>query len=148
MTSELVQLARQMMENAYDLVVLDDHEDFSKKVSEPLLDGILGMLDGFVVFQEGQTDGEWSEMAKMAFDILLKCAENSKDLEFCAIATAKLHSLVQTRLETSVEETGFLIYRSNKIIQDALKREDTDHYAFIVPIMKALLDKVQGSTIC
>ena len=51
MTSELVQLARQMMENAYDLVVLDDHEDFSKKVSEPLLDGILGILDGFVVFQ-------------------------------------------------------------------------------------------------
>ena len=39
------------MENAYDLVVLDDHEDFSKKVSEPLLDGILGILDGFVVFQ-------------------------------------------------------------------------------------------------
>ena len=55
-TSELVQLARQMMENAYDLVVLDDHEDFSKKVSEPLLDGILGILDGFVVFQEGQVN--------------------------------------------------------------------------------------------
>ena len=66
------------MENAYDLgkyspligqyisrdlilpshwsVVLDDHEDFSKKVSEPLLDGILGTLDGFVVFQEGQVN--------------------------------------------------------------------------------------------
>ena len=141
--SEMVQLARQMMENAYDLVVLDDHEDFRKKVSEPLLDGILGILDGFVVFQEGQIDGEWGEMAKMAFDILLECAENSKDLEFCAIATAKLHSLVQTRQEASIEETGFLIYRTNKIIQDTLKREDTDHYAFIVPIMKALLDKIK-----
>ena len=144
-TSELVHLARQMMENAYDLVVLDDHEDFTKKVSEPLLDGILGILDGFVVFQEGQCDGEWSEMAKMAFDILLECAENNKDLEFCAIATAKLHSLVQTRQESSIEETGFLIYRANKIIQEALRREDTDHYAFLVPIMKALLDKVKTS---
>ena len=48
-------LARQMMENVYDLVVLDDHEDFTKKVSESLLDGILGILDGFVVFQEGQS---------------------------------------------------------------------------------------------
>ena len=52
------------MENAYDLVVLDDHEDFSKKVSETLLDGILGILDKFVVFQVGQTDAEWNEMAK------------------------------------------------------------------------------------
>ena len=48
-------LARQMMENVYDLVVLDDHEDFTKKVSESLLDGILGILNGFVVFQEGQS---------------------------------------------------------------------------------------------
>ena len=145
-TSEMVHLARQMMENTYDLVVLDDHEDFTKKVSEPLLDGILGILDGFVVFQEGQSDGEWSEMAKMAFDILLVCAENSQDLEFCAIATAKLHSLVQTRQESSIEETGFLIYRANKIIQEALKKDDRDHYAFIVivPIMKALLDKGIG----
>ena len=44
-----------MMENVYDLVVLDDHEDFTKKVSESLLDGILGILNGFVVFQEGQS---------------------------------------------------------------------------------------------
>ena len=124
-------LARQMMENVYDLVVLDDHEDFTKKVSESLLDGILGILDGFVVFQEGQSEGEWAEMAKMAFDILLECAENTKDLEFCAIATAKLHSLVQTRAESPVEEAGFLIYRTNRIIQNALQRNDMDHYAFL-----------------
>ena len=76
-TSEMVHLARQMM-----MVVLDDHEDFTKNVSEPLLYGILGILDGFVVFQEGQSDGEWSEMAKMAFDILFVWYENSQDLEF------------------------------------------------------------------
>ena len=68
-----------MMENAYDLVVLDDHEDFSKKVSEALLDGILGVLDGFVVFQEGQSDAEWGEMAKMAFDILLVWITQNSD---------------------------------------------------------------------
>ena len=140
-TSEMAGLARQMMENVYDLVVLDDHEEFLKKVSEPLLDGVIGILDGFVVFTEGQQEVEWSEMAKMAFDILLVCAENSEDLEFCAQASAKLHSLVQTRQESSLEETGFLIYRTNKIIKDALEDGNTDHYAFIVPIIKALLEK-------
>ena len=95
MTTEMAQLARQMMENAYDLVVLDDHQDFSKKVSESLLDGILGILDGFVVFQEGQAESEWGEMAKMAFDILLCCAEKAiQDMEICTMATAKLHALV------------------------------------------------------
>ena len=114
-TSEMALLARQMMENVYDLIVLDDHEEFLKKVSEPLLDGVIGILDGFVVFTEGQSEVEWSEMAKMAFDILLVCAENSQDLEFCAAATAKLHSLVQTRQESSIEETGFVIYKINKM---------------------------------
>jgi len=139
--NEQARLARHIMESAYDLVVLDEHEDFSKKVSESLLDGILGILDRFVVFQEGQSESEWVEMAKMAFDILLTCAESTKDLEFCAIATAKLHSLVQTRQESSTEETGFLIYRVDKIIKEALSTDNTDHYAFLVPIMKALLDK-------
>ena len=46
---------------------------------------------------------------------------------------------MQTRQEASIEETGFLIYRTNKIIQEALTKEDTNHYAFIVPIMKVIM---------
>lgn len=74
----------------------------------------------------------------MAFDILLVLAEHSGDLEFCAAASAKLHTLVQTRQESSIQETGFLLYRTNKIVQDALRLGNTDHYAYIVPIVKAL----------
>ena len=44
-------MAKSIMEIVYDLIILDEHEDFSKKVSEPLLDGILGILDNFSVFQ-------------------------------------------------------------------------------------------------
>lgn len=137
--SEHSLMARNIMEIAYDLVVLDEHEDFAKKVSEELLDGILGILDEFSVFREGTA--EWEDMGKMAFNILLHCAENTRDLDFCAIATAKLHSLVQTRQDAKQEEFGYLIHRVNKIIQGALSSEDMDHYAFLIPIMKALLDK-------
>lgn len=38
----------------YDLVVLDRHGNFAKKVSESLLDGILNLLECLYVFQEGQ----------------------------------------------------------------------------------------------
>jgi hypothetical protein len=36
---------------AYDLIVLDSHGNFGKKVSEGLLDGILNLLECMVVFQ-------------------------------------------------------------------------------------------------
>jgi hypothetical protein len=34
-------------------------------------------------------------MSKMAFDILLECMEHTECTEICAMASAKLHSLVQ-----------------------------------------------------
>ena len=139
--SEHSLMAKNIMEMVFDLVVLDEHEDFSKKVGESLLDGVLGILDGFAVFHEDAVDNEWEDMGKMAFSILLECADNARDLDFCAIATAKLHSLVQTRKDAKSEEIGFLIMRVNKAIQNALAKGNTEHYAFLVPIMKALLDK-------
>ena len=143
-TPELIGLARQCMQAAHDLVVLDDHEAFNKKVSVGLVDSVLGLLDCLAVFQEGgQPHTEWTEMAGMALDLLLVCAENSRDLEFCALATARLHTLVQTRAESGLLETGFLLQRVNRIIQQALASGNTDHYAFLVPIMKALLDKAR-----
>ena len=101
-----VAIAKSIMEIVYDLVILDEHEDFSKKVSEELLDGILSVLDNFSVFQPDSPEGEKDEVAKMALNVLIECAGNTKDLEFCAIASAKLHNLVQTRSETSTDEIG------------------------------------------
>ncbi len=103
-------LAEHVMQWAYDLVVLDLYGNFNRKVSESLLDGLLGIMEAFVVFAEG--DLHWDGMAKMALDILLHCAEKSKDnLEICTMATAKLHALVQTRMSSTVEENGFLMSR-------------------------------------
>jgi hypothetical protein len=47
-------------------------------------------------------------MSKMAFDILLKCVEHTECTEICAMASAKLHALVQTRFslnKNSLSET-------------------------------------------
>ena len=99
-------VAKSIMEIVYDLVILDEHEDFSKKVSEELLDGILNVLDNFSVFQGDNAEGDVDEIAKMALNVLIECASNTHDLEFCALASAKLHNLVQTRNETSTDEIG------------------------------------------
>ena len=52
-----------------------------------------------------------------------------------------LHSSEETRQKSYIAETGILIYKTNKIVEDALKVGNTDYYAFIVPIVKALLEK-------
>ena len=67
------------MQWAYDLIVLDPcGEKFHREISEPLLDGILAMTEAVNVFSEGKEDLEWGDMAKMAFDILLCCAEKAE----------------------------------------------------------------------
>eukprot|EP00095_Tigriopus_kingsejongensis_P009861 snap_masked-scaffold853_size88743-processed-gene-0.4 protein:Tk09861 transcript:snap_masked-scaffold853_size88743-processed-gene-0.4-mRNA-1 annotation:"neurobeachin-like protein 1 isoform x3" len=146
--SDSTAMAEHVMQWAYDLVVLDPYGNFDRKVSESLLDGILGIVESFVVFQEGNVETEWAVMAKMALDILLKCAEASDDIELCTMATAKLHALVQTRESSTVEENCYLIIRVNKILHEILERfsgkqpeGDQDHYSFIIPVMKALLEK-------
>ena len=50
------------------------------------------------------------------------------------------HSSEETRQKSSIAETGILIYKTNKIVEDALKVGNTDYYAFIVPIVMALLE--------
>jgi hypothetical protein len=56
----------------------------------------------------------------MVLGILLSCSANS-NLELCAIATAKLHALIQTRNMKDTEEGAYLLYLLNQIVQDTIK---------------------------
>lgn len=52
--------------------------------------------------------------------ILLSCAASSNP-ELCAMATAKLHTLIQTRCMKDAEEGGYLLYYINTIVQQSLQ---------------------------
>ncbi|GLG93298.1 Neurobeachin [Gryllus bimaculatus] len=139
-TAAATENAAQLIRWAYDLMVLDPHDDMSKKSSVKLLDGVLGLLDAMLVFQEAPGE-EWGEMAKLAFGILLSCAA-CDNLELCAIATAKLHALVQTRNVKDLDEAGYLLYSLNKSVEKALDAGNQEHYSFLIPVVKALLEKL------
>ncbi|XP_075227690.1 neurobeachin-like protein 1 [Lycorma delicatula] len=133
--------AAQLLRWVYDLTVLDPNHDHSKKASSRLLDGVLGLLDSLLIFQEVPGE-EWAEMAKLAFGILLSCASFT-NLELCAMATAKLHTLIQTRTMNDVEEGGYILYFINTILQTTIKEENQEHYSFLIPVVKALLEKLK-----
>ncbi|CAG2206968.1 NEBL1_2 [Mytilus edulis] len=58
----------------------------------------------------------------------------------CAVAAAKLHMLVQTKLISSSAEASYLIGNLNSTIQQAVK-DKTDNYSFLITVMKALIEK-------
>nr|XP_018911290.1 PREDICTED: neurobeachin-like protein 1 [Bemisia tabaci] len=130
----------QLIKWVYDLTVLDPNSDNSKKASTKLLDGVFGLLDVLLVFQENRSK-EWREMAQLAFGILLSCAGFTQ-LEICAMATAKLNSLIMTRVMNDAEEGSYLLFTISSIIQRTLNENDQEHYSFLIPVMKALLEKL------
>lgn len=128
--------ASQMLRMIYDLVVLGSNEDDSKKCSTKLLDGVLSLIDALMVFQHTALD-DWSEMSRLCFGILLTCANHSNPA-IVAMATAKLHVILQTRVSEEASEMAFLLCSVNKLLEDS---ENSEQCSFLFPVMKALLDK-------
>ncbi|XP_055643375.1 neurobeachin-like protein 1 isoform X2 [Toxorhynchites rutilus septentrionalis] len=133
------QNAAQLLRLAYDLVVLDPNEDDNKKCSTKLLDGVLSLLDILVVFQQSSMD-DWSEMSHLCLGLLLKCSHNSNS-GIVAMATAKLHALLQNRQNQDPTEIGYLLYSLNQAIGNAIRVENSEQYSFLIPVLKALLEK-------
>lgn len=115
------QNAAQLLRMVYDLVVLDPNEDDSKKCSTKLLDGVLALMDALMVFQQTSND-DWLEMTQLFLGLLLKCSHNS-DPDTVAMATAKLHAVLQSRGSQDTYEIGYLIYSINKALNESIEGE-------------------------
>lgn len=80
-------------------------------------------------------------MAEMGLGIVLVCSA-TENLELCAMATAKLHALVQTRPFASLEEACHLLATLDNILNKAIESGDQEHYSFLIPVVRALLEKL------
>ena len=147
-------VARHVMQWVYDLVVFESPGNFPKKVNETLLDGVIGMVESLAVFRDQEGVGAELEIAKLAFEVLLKCAESNDETDggeviegICTMAIAKLHALVQTRSASPVEESAYLILRLDGLMKKVLGEsgELSDRYSMIANVMKALLAKSRES---
>ena len=147
-------VARHVMQWVYDLVVFESPGNFPKKVNETLLDGVIGLVESLAVFRDEEGVGAELEIAKLAFEVLLKCAESNEETDggeviegICTMAIAKLHALVQTRSASPVEESAYLIMRLDGLMKKVLGEsgELSDRYSMFANVMKALLAKSKES---
>lgn len=114
------QNASHILRMVYELVVLGSNEDESKKCSTKLLDGVLALLDALMIFQQGSDD--WSDMIRLCLGLLLKCSHHPNP-GIVAMATAKLHAILQSRSTEDPAELSYLLYSINRALDNAIEGE-------------------------
>lgn len=72
-----------------------------------------------MVFQQTAMD-DWIEMSRLSFGLLLKCSHHPNP-EIVAMATAKLHALLQSRTTQDPQELSYLIFSINKALNTAIE---------------------------
>uniref|UniRef100_A0A6P4G2J7 Neurobeachin-like protein 1 n=1 Tax=Drosophila rhopaloa TaxID=1041015 RepID=A0A6P4G2J7_DRORH len=57
------------------------------------------------------------------------------------MATAKLHAILQSRSTEDPAELSYLLYSINRALDNAIEVGNPEEYSFLMPVMKALLEK-------
>ena len=83
-----------------------------------MLDGVLALLDALMIFQQNSDD--WSDMIRLSLGLLLKCTHSS-DASIVAMATAKLHAILQSRSTEDLSELGYLLFCMNRKLIKAIE---------------------------
>lgn len=79
-----------------------------------------------MVFQQTSPDDSM-EMTRLCLGLLLKCSHHP-NTEVVAMATAKLHALLQSRSNQDVQELGYLFYRINKTLDSAIEGKNNNYF--------------------
>lgn len=77
--------------------------------------------DALVIFQQGGVD-EWVEMSRICLGILMKLSHHPNPA-IVAMATAKLHNILQARTNEDLHELGYLMFSINKALNTAIESE-------------------------
>lgn len=71
-----------------------------------------------MIFQ--QSVDEWVEMSRICLGLLMTCSRHPNP-EIVAMATAKLHTVLQVRATEDLNELGYLMYSINKALNAAIE---------------------------
>lgn len=74
-----------------------------------------------MIFQQSAVD-EWVEMSRVCLGLLLKCSHHPNP-NIVAMATAKLHTVLQVRATEDLQELGYLMFSINKALNAAIESE-------------------------
>ncbi|KAK0136012.1 Neurobeachin-like protein 1 [Merluccius polli] len=121
--------------------------------SDALLEDTLRLMDLLMVWYAA--GDQWLRLSQVGLRLLLGFMAQEEP-QVCAMATAKLNGVLQTKVVASQDEACYLLGKVEGILRRALHSQGdtdadgngnaaavaTDTYAFLVPLMRTLLSKV------
>ncbi|KAG9477212.1 hypothetical protein GDO78_002552 [Eleutherodactylus coqui] len=106
--------------------------------TEKLLEEIVTLMDSLSVWYPAGLESE--TLSQVEFRLLLGFI-GQDNLQVCAMATAKLNTLLQTKVIEKQEEACFLLGKLEGILSKSIQ-EKSETYSFLVPIVRTLVSKI------
>ncbi|KAM4698293.1 neurobeachin-like protein 1 [Rhinophrynus dorsalis] len=103
-----------------------------------LLEEIVTLMDSLSVWYSSSPESE--TLSQVEFRLLLGYI-GQDNLQVCAMAAAKLNTLLQTKVIGNQEEACYLLGKLEGILSKSI-REKTETYSFLIPIVRTLVSKI------
>ncbi|XP_028924584.1 neurobeachin-like protein 1 isoform X1 [Ornithorhynchus anatinus] len=131
-------------ENAYRLLLIV--QDFLQAEglvntnlwSEKLLEEMMPLFDSLAAWYSESP--EWVKLSQVQVQLLLGFIEKD-NLQVCAMASAKLNTLLQTKVIENQFEACYLLGKLEHILRRSIK-EQTEIYSFLIPLVRTLVSKI------
>ncbi|XP_062950029.1 neurobeachin-like protein 1 isoform X5 [Cynocephalus volans] len=131
-------------ENAFRLMLII--QDFlqseglvnSNMWTEKLLEDMVLLFDCLSVWYSEST--VWVKLSQIQIQLLLGFIGRG-NLQVCAMASAKLNTLLQTKVIENQDEACYILGKLEHVLSQSIK-EQTEIYSFLIPLVRTLLSKI------
>ncbi|KAG2459435.1 NBEL1 protein, partial [Polypterus senegalus] len=106
--------------------------------TEKVLEEAVTLMDGLMVWYTSGT--QWMQLSQIGVRLLLGFMAQD-NIQLCAMATAKLNTILQTKSVESQEEACYLLGKLEAILIKSI-RDRTETYSFLIPLIRTLLSKI------
>uniref|UniRef100_A0A803YQR5 Neurobeachin-like protein 2 n=1 Tax=Meleagris gallopavo TaxID=9103 RepID=A0A803YQR5_MELGA len=131
-------------ENAFRLLLIV--QDFlqaeglvnSNLWTEKLLEELVTLMDSLSVWYSAGPEAAWFSQVQVQLLLGFIAQDN---LQVCAMAAAKLNTLLQTKVIESQPEACYLLGKLEGILSRSIE-EKTETYSFLIPLVRTLVSKI------
>ncbi|XP_066543971.1 neurobeachin-like protein 1 isoform X1 [Amia ocellicauda] len=106
--------------------------------TEKVLEEAVTLMDNLMVWYS--SGSQWLQLSQVGIRLLLGFMAQ-EDIQVCAMATAKLNTILQTKSIESQDEACYLLGKLEGILSKSIK-EKTETYSFLIPLIRTLLSKI------
>ncbi|MGH0127040.1 UNVERIFIED_CONTAM: hypothetical protein FKN15_030427 [Acipenser sinensis] len=114
--------------------------------TEKVLEEAVTLMDSLMVWDSSGT--QWMQLSQVGVRLLLGFmaqdniqVESEIGIKVCAMATAKLNTILQTKAIDSQDEACYLLGKLEGILSKSIQ-EKTETYSFLIPLIRSLLSKI------